>query len=115
MLWGAWDHKAPGLAEYRKRHMAMYKRDSEHGAAGVYATMQILQKAVETVGEINRPKIRDAIAAGTFQTVGGEWKFKDQLLVDPWAAGQWQNGEVVGVLPAHKKDAQPIMFPKPKW
>ena len=115
LLWGGWDVKAPGLAEYRKRHMAMYNRDSETGAAGVYATMQILQKAVEKVGEIDRPKIRDVIATETFQTVGGEWKFKDQLLVDPWAAAQWQNGEVVGVLPAHKKNAQPINFPKPKW
>jgi branched-chain amino acid transport system substrate-binding protein len=115
MLWGGLDIKAPGLAEYRQRHKAMFNRDSETGAIGVYATMQILQQAVEQVGEIDRPKIRDVIASGTFKTVGGEWKFKNQLLVDPWAAGQWQNGEVVGVLPAHKANAQPIMFPKPKW
>ena len=56
LLWGGWDDKAPGLADYRKRHMAMFNRDSETGAAGVYATMQILQKAVETVGEIDRPE-----------------------------------------------------------
>jgi hypothetical protein len=35
--------------------------------------------------------------------------------VDPWAVGQWQNGEVVGVYPAKKAGAKPVQFPKPAW
>jgi branched-chain amino acid transport system substrate-binding protein len=115
MSWGGIDIKAPGLAEYRKRHQAMYNRDYEFGAAGVYATCQVLQAAIEKVGEIDRKKIRDEIANGTVQTITGEYKFKDQLHFDPWAAGQWQNGEMVGVLPSRKPNAQPLLFPKPKW
>jgi branched-chain amino acid transport system substrate-binding protein len=115
LLWGGLDHKAPGLAEYRQRHRAMYSRDTESGAVGMYATVQTLQQAVERVGEIDRRKIREEIATGTFRTIFGALKFKDQLLVDPWTVGQWQNGEVVGVYPAQKSNAQPLLFPKPKW
>ena len=79
------------------------------------AVLEVTQQAIETVGEIDRKKIRDAIANGTFKTIWGEIKFKNQLNVDPWAVGQWQNGEVVGVYPANKKGARPLQFPKPAW
>jgi hypothetical protein len=29
--------------------------------------------------------------------------------------GQWHGDEVVGVYPANKRGARPLMFPKPKW
>jgi branched-chain amino acid transport system substrate-binding protein len=115
LLWGGLDHKAAGLAEYRQRHRAMYNRDTESGAVGMYATVQVLQQSIERVGEIDRKKIRNEIATGTFPTIFGTLKFKDQLLIDPWTVGQWQNGEVVGVYPAQKPNAQALLFPKPKW
>ena len=115
LLWGGLDHKAAGLAEYRQRHRAMYNRETESGAVGMYATVQVLQQAIERVGEIDRKKIRNEIATGSFPTIFGTLKFKDQLLVDPWTVGQWQNGEVVGVYPAQKPNAQALLFPKPKW
>jgi branched-chain amino acid transport system substrate-binding protein len=115
LLWGGLDHKAAGLAEYRQRHRAMYNRDTESGAVGMYATVQVLQQAIERVGEIDRKKVRNEIATGSFPTIFGTLKFKDQLLVDPWTVGQWQNGEVVGVFPAQKPNAQALLFPKPKW
>ena len=115
LLWGGLDHKAAGLAEYRQRHRAMYNRDTESGAVGMYATVQVLQQSIERVGEIDRKKIRNEIATGTFPTIFGTLKFKDQLLIDPWTVGQWQNGEVVGVFPAQKPNAQALLFPKPKW
>ena len=59
--------------------------------------------------------LREAIATGTFKTIWGETKYKNQLNVDPWAVGQWQNGEVVGVYPANKAGAKPVQFPKPAW
>jgi branched-chain amino acid transport system substrate-binding protein len=116
LLWGGLDHKAAGLAEYRTRHKAMYNRDTEAGAVGMYATLQVLQQAIERVGDIaERKKIRDEIATGSFQTIFGTLKFKDQLNADPWTVGQWQNGEVVGVYPTSKPNVQALLFPKPKW
>ena len=67
------------------------------------------------VGEIDRKKIRDAIASGTFKTLWGDLKYVDQRNANPWAVGQWQNGEIVGLYPADKAGAKPLLFPKPKW
>lgn len=115
LLYGAVDAGAPGQKEYKARHQAMYNRGTEVGSIGTYATMQVLQKAIETVGEIDRKKIRDAIANGTFETIHDVYKFEGQVQKDAWAVGQWQGDEVVGVYPANKRGAKPLMFPKPKW
>ena len=115
LLYGGLDTGAPGLDAYYKAHQAMFNRPSEAGAVSVYGCLEVTQQAIETVGEIDRKKIRDAIANGTFKTIWGEIKFKNQLNVDPWAVGQWQNGEVVGIYPAKKSGAKPLQFPKPAW
>jgi branched-chain amino acid transport system substrate-binding protein len=115
LLYGGLDTGAPGLEDYYKAHRAMFNRESEAGAVGVYAALETTQQAIETVGEIDRAKIRDALANGTFKTIWGEIKFKNQLNVDPWAVGQWQNGEVVGLFPANKSGAKKLQFPKPAW
>jgi branched-chain amino acid transport system substrate-binding protein len=115
LLYGAIDSTAPGQKEYVERHKAMYNRGVEIGSIGTYATMQILQKAIETVGEIDRKKIRDAIAGGTFETIADIYKFDKQVHQNAWAVGQWQGDEVVGIYPADKRGAKPLMFPKPKW
>ena len=81
----------------------------------MYATLQVLQQAIERVGEIDRKKIRNEIATGTFQTIFGDAQVQGPAHVDPWTVGQWQNGEVVGVYPAQKPNAQALLFPKPKW
>jgi branched-chain amino acid transport system substrate-binding protein len=81
----------------------------------VYACLEATQQAIETVGEIDRKQIRDALAAGMFKTIWGEIRFRNQLNVDPWAVGQWQNGEVVGLFPANKQGARKLQFPKPAW
>jgi branched-chain amino acid transport system substrate-binding protein len=115
LLYGGVDPGQPGLDDYNKAHKAMFNRDSEAGAVSVYGALEVTQQAIEQVGEIDRKKIRDAIAGGTFQTLWGEIKYKNQLHVDPWAVGQWQNGEVVGLYPANKKGARKLQFPKPAW
>lgn len=115
LLYGGWDPNAPGLDEYRKAHRAMFNRESEAGAVSVYAALEVTQQAIEQVGEIDRAKIRDAIANGTFKTLWGEVSYKNQLNADPWAVGQWQNGEVVGLYPENKSGARPLLFPKPAW
>jgi branched-chain amino acid transport system substrate-binding protein len=109
------DRSAPGLDDYNKAHEAMFNRVSQVSAVGVYACLQVLQAAVEAAGEIDRKKIRDEIAKGPFQTIWGEIQFKDQRNTSPWAVGQWQDADVVGIYPASKKGAKPLLFPKPKW
>src|SRR4030095_5450843 len=50
LLWGGLDHKAAGLAEYRQRHRAMYNRDTESGAVGMFAAVRVLEPSIEGGG-----------------------------------------------------------------
>ena len=113
--YGGQDPSAPGYAEYAEAMKAMYDQEPEAGAVQVYAMLQVVQWAIEKVGEIDRPKIRDEIAKGTPGTLWGDITWKDQLNANPWAVGQWQGGKMVGVFPASKLNAKPPLFPKPKW
>jgi len=115
LLFGGLDSTAPGLDEYNKAHRAMFNRESEAGAIGVYSCLEVTQQAIEKVGEIDRKKIRDVIANDTFKTIWGDIKYEKQLNANPWAVGQWQNGEVVGLYPANKNGAKKLQFPKPAW
>jgi branched-chain amino acid transport system substrate-binding protein len=115
LVYGPADSKAPGMDEFAKAHQAMFNREYESGAVNVYSALQVTQQAIETVGEIDRKKIRDVIASGTFKTVWGDIKYVDQRNANPWAVGQWQNGELVCIFPADKPGAKPLLFPKPSW
>jgi branched-chain amino acid transport system substrate-binding protein len=115
LVYGGVNPGEAGMAEYNKAHMAMFNRPSEAGAINVYGALQATQQAIEQVGEIDRRKIRDAIATGSFQTLWGELRYVNQVNANPWAVGQWQNGEIVGLYPSNKAGAKPLLFPKPAW
>jgi branched-chain amino acid transport system substrate-binding protein len=115
LAYGGQDTSVKGYAEYDKEHRAMHNRPSEAGALSAYSAVEVVQQAIERVGEIDRPKIRDEIAKGKFQTIWGELHYTDQRCANPWAVGQWQGGEMVGVFTKDKAGAKPVQFPKPKW
>jgi len=115
LVYGGVNPGEPGMADYNKAHQAMFNRPSEAGAINVYGALQVTQQAIEKVGEIDRKKIRDVIATDAFPTLWGELKYVSQRNANPWAVGQWQGGEVVGVYPANKAGAKPLLFPKPAW
>lgn len=114
-VYGGINPDEAGLAEYHKAHQAMFNRLSEAAALSVYGALQVTQQAIEKVGEIDRKKIRDVIASDTFKTLWGDLRYENQRNTNPWAVGQWQNGEVVGVFPANKHGARRPVFPKPAW
>ena len=115
LAYGGQDTSVKGYAEYDKEHRAMHNRPSEAGALSAYSAVEVVQQAIERVGEIDRQKIRDEIAKGKFDTIWGELHYADQRCANPWAVGQWQGGEMVGVFPKDKAGAKPVQFPKPKW
>lgn len=115
LVYGGVDPKTPGMDEYAKAHREMFNREYEAGGVNVYSALQVTQQAIEQVGEIDRKKIRDVIASGTFKTLWGDLKYVKQLNANPWAVGQWQNGELVAIFPADKPGAKPLLFPKPAW
>lgn len=116
---GAWNPKVPykGAKEFWERtvQFAGAGKVDWYGNAFAYSSVQILQQAVEKVGSLDRKKIRDVIAKGTFDTVIGPVRFEDQINVQsPGEVGQWQNGEFEIVAAKEKRTAQPI-YPKPAW
>ncbi|MEJ2715632.1 MAG: amino acid ABC transporter substrate-binding protein [Deltaproteobacteria bacterium] len=115
---GAWNPKLkyPGAKEYFERHVKRWKKEPDRwGSAFAYASLQVLQQAIEKVGSLDRKKLRDCIATETFPTVIGPVKFEGGFNVQsPGEIGQWQNGEFEVVAAKDKRTAKPI-FPKPPW
>lgn len=115
---GAWNPKLkyPGAKEYFDRHVKRWKKEPDRwGSAFAYASLQVLQQAIEKVGSLDRKKLRDCIAKETFPTVIGPVKFEGGFNVQsPGEIGQWQNGEFEVVAAKDKRTAKPI-YPKPPW
>jgi branched-chain amino acid transport system substrate-binding protein len=80
----------------------------------MYATLQILQQAIERAGT-DRAAVIAEMKKSTFDTAAGPIKFTDQQHTDLWFIGQWQNGEFHGVAPAAKAGARKLLLPKPAW
>jgi branched-chain amino acid transport system substrate-binding protein len=106
---GAWDPNGPGVKEYVERHKAVNKgqEPDRWASSNTYAALQVLQQAIERVGEIDRAKITQEIKTGTFKTILGDIKLEGNALKKLWWVGQWQNGEYVGIAPANMPGAKP--------
>lgn len=117
MTLGGWDPKNQSTMEYRKKHVAMHNRDPDYWGSQVgYASLQMLEQAVERVGKIDRAAIIKELQTGTFDTVLGKIKLVDNMPPKGSFAyiGQWQKGVFTGVAPAGPT-ASPMVMPKTPW
>ncbi len=114
---GGWDPNLPGAQDYYKRQVALTGHAPDGWASPVtYASLQILEQAIEKAGTLDRKKVLDAIAnGGPWDTISGPIDLKTHIREKQWGVGQWQNGQFVGVAPTDMVGAQPVMFPKPAW
>jgi branched-chain amino acid transport system substrate-binding protein len=114
---GGWDPTVPGAQEYVERQKALLNIAADGWAAPVtYASLQLLEQAIEKAGTLDRKKLLDAIAnGGPYQTIVGPVDLKTHIRGKQWAVGQWQNGQFVGIAPTDLPGAKPIVFPKPAW
>jgi branched-chain amino acid transport system substrate-binding protein len=114
---GGLDPSLPSIQDYIKRYRDVIKQEPDlTGGPPVYASLQMLQEAIEAVGDIkDRAKIAEYIDKTTFETVAGPLHFEGHILANYWVVGQWQNGQWVGIEPKGRHGAQPVLFPKPKW
>ncbi|MGE5485777.1 MAG: amino acid ABC transporter substrate-binding protein [Ignavibacteriales bacterium] len=116
MSWGAWNEKtSPAAAEFAKRFVAFTgKRENIDwwGHLPYYASLQVLQQAIERTGTINHAKLAECIRNEEFDTVLGKTRFANGTLAAECYTGQlgqWQNGvfEVIG--PDNKATAKPVI------
>lgn len=114
---GAWNPKVPypGAKAYFDAHVAKHQKEPDRWASAfAYATLQILETSVGTVG-LDRAKIKAHLDATEFSTVVGPVKFARGVnTATPGMVGQWQRGEFEVVWPADRSTAKAIV-PKPKW
>ncbi|MEE9276698.1 MAG: amino acid ABC transporter substrate-binding protein [bacterium] len=110
----------PGNKAFVKKYFAQYKDDrflDSHVIYG-YISGQVMERAVNEVGSLNRDKIRDAIAKMKFSGY-----MPGHFEVDPktgmqigheWATMQWQNGKKVIVWPKGVATGE-FVYPTPRW
>ena len=105
---GGWDPNGPGMKDYFERHKVVNKgqEPDRWASAATYAGLEILQQAIERVGEIDRAKIMQEMKTGTFKTVAGDIKLGDNRDASAWHLGQWQDGEYYAVSPTNRPGAK---------
>ena len=107
----------PRAQDYYKRQVALTGHAPDGWASPVtYASLQILEQAIEKAGTLDRKKVLETIASGgPWDTVSGPIDLKTHILETQWGVGQWQGGQFVGVAPKALAGAKPVEFPKPAW
>jgi branched-chain amino acid transport system substrate-binding protein len=113
---GGVDAASPRFQDYLRRHVASAGREPDRWASAItFASLEMLQQAIERVGRIDRAAVIRELQTGSFETVIGTVKLQNNLLTDIWQVGQWQNGEFYGIVPVAKQGARQPILPKPAW
>ena len=91
---GGWNPNTPESKAFLQSHLDAFGREPDRWSSPMtYASLQLLQQAIERVGKIDRAAIIAELQNGTFQTILGRIKLQNNMYTDAWAVGQWQNGE----------------------
>jgi branched-chain amino acid transport system substrate-binding protein len=113
---GASNPASEGIKWYIKHHKEVIGREPDRWASPItYASLQVLQQAIERVGKVDRAAVIKEINSGTFDTIIGKVQVKNGLSNNFWEVGQWQGGEYVGLAPMNKEGAKAPVVPKPAW
>lgn len=112
---GGSDASLPGIKWYIQHHKEVIGREPDRWASPItYASLQVLQQAIERVGKVDRAAVIKEINTGTFDTIIGKVKLENGLNKNIWAVGQWQGADFYGVAPVSKQGAKPVIA-KPAW
>jgi len=84
----------PAMKEYRKAHLEATGKEADYWASATYyASLQILEQAIEGVGSIDRQATVDYIKNNSFDTVLGTISFDENNNSERyWSVGQWRDG-----------------------
>jgi branched-chain amino acid transport system substrate-binding protein len=105
----------PEMQAYLQAHKQVTGKAPDYWASAVvYASLQVLEQAIEGVGTQDRQAVTDYIKQHTFNTVIGPVTFKNQNNEQFWTVGQWQNGVFYGVSSTGRPGAKPVQV-KSGW
>jgi len=107
---------SPDFKAYQKAHKQITGKDADFWAsATTYASLQILQQAIEGVGEPDRAKVIDHLKKNTYKTVLGDIAFNNNNYNEKfWTVGQWQDGVFQGVASTGRPGEKPVKL-KAGW
>ena len=94
MSLGGWSKDNASTAAYAKKHEEMFKRGPDCWGSQIgYASLQMLEQAIERVGKLDRAAIIKELQTGTFDTVLGQGEARrqhdaGQFLADRPVAGR---------------------------
>ncbi|MCO4840414.1 MAG: amino acid ABC transporter substrate-binding protein [Rhodobacteraceae bacterium] len=99
----------PVIAAYRKAHMDVTGKTADYWAsANTYASLQILEQAIEGAATLDRGVVTQYIKDNSFDTVMGKLSFENQVSKTFWSVGQWQDGVFRGVKGSNVEGAVPV-------
>jgi branched-chain amino acid transport system substrate-binding protein len=105
----------PKIAEYRAAHEELTGKVPDYWAsANTYASLQILEQAIEGAGTLDREVVTQFIKDNTFDTVMGDITFENNNSAKFWSVGQWQDGVFRGVKGTNVDGAVPVRL-KDGW
>jgi branched-chain amino acid transport system substrate-binding protein len=85
-------------------------------AADAFAAAQVLQTAVEAVGEIDQEAIKDYLHANEVETLLGTLSWDETGAPEQaFLLAQWQGPQAEIVLPEEVATTDTIVNPKPEW
>ncbi|MGR3363206.1 MAG: amino acid ABC transporter substrate-binding protein [Maritimibacter harenae] len=103
---------SPDFQDYAARLEAATGSKPDYWASGMmYASLQILEEAIETTGTLDMAEVTQFIKDNSFETVMGTIEFDDQNNNTAyWTVGQWQDGEFKGIKETGREGAvEPII------
>jgi len=115
---GHWSPKAkwPGARDFFEAYIKKFQKRPDYlNSVLAYTSCQILQTAIEEVGDIDWEKLANYISTHEFQTINGPIKFSgSENIRTPGMILQWQKGELEIVWPRATATAE-VLYPKPRW
>jgi branched-chain amino acid transport system substrate-binding protein len=110
------DADTKGNKEFLAAYRAKYNTDPPEDAADGYAAAQVLQAAVEGIGEIDQQKLADWLHENSVDTILGTLSWDERGAPEQaFLLAQWQNGDEEIVLPKELATSETIVNPKPPW
>ena len=114
----SWSPEAdyPLNAEFVRAYDERFGGEPPEDAADAFAAAQVLQAAVEAVGEIDQAAIADYLHQNSVETILGELSWDETgAPQSEFILAQWQKGKPEVVLPEDVATSGTIVYPKPDW
>jgi branched-chain amino acid transport system substrate-binding protein len=105
-----------GNAEFVKAYQKKFNRSPDYHSASNYASGQVLEAALKSVGSLDQEKLAAAISKMKLTTVYGDFQVDASGVQTGFSSAllQWQKGKQVVIWPDHLAEGKAIL-PMPGW